>query len=63
VLAGIATGIIQDPHVLKDWLEFEEAIQPNPENTKIYDQYYEEYKKLYVNTKDIMKSVTHIGHQ
>jgi sugar (pentulose or hexulose) kinase len=63
VLAGIATGIIPDPHVLKDWLEFEEPIQPNPENTKIYDQYYEEYKKLYVNAKDIMKRVTNIDHK
>lgn len=60
VLAGIATGVINDPNVIKDWVEFEEQIKPNPQNTKIYDQYFEEYKKLYVNTKDVMKKLTNI---
>ena len=51
VLAGIATGVISDPNVLKDWLEFEELIPPNLENKQKYDLYYEEYKNLYIMQK------------
>ncbi|WBL14678.1 FGGY-family carbohydrate kinase [Sutcliffiella sp. NC1] len=63
VLAGIATGVISDPNVLKDWLEFDEVIQPNVENKLKYDQYYEQYINLYENTQQIMKTVTAIENK
>jgi ribulokinase len=63
LLAGLATGVIENPAVLSEWLEFEETIQPNLENTQKYDEYYEEYKNIYVNVKDNMKNLTRIENK
>src|SRR5690606_35280568 len=60
LLAGMATGVITNPNVIKEWLEYEEPIQPNPNNTETYNKYYEEFKYLYLNVKDTMKNLTKI---
>lgn len=57
LLAGLATGVYTDSSIIKKWLEFDETIYPNLENTKIYDLYYEEYKKIYENLKGNMKTM------
>lgn len=61
LLAGLATGVIDNPKVLSEWLEFEETIQPNLENTKKYNRYYEQYKDVYLNLKDNMVVLNQIG--
>lgn len=54
LLAGIGTGVIKDSSIVKEWLEFEEPIEPNMKNHQLYNIYYEEYKKLYENVKETM---------
>lgn len=60
LLAGLATGVFKDPSVLSGWLEFDETIEPNLENTKLYDKIFEEYKKIYLNLKDNMSAINNI---
>ena len=58
LLAGLATGVYKDSSIIKEWLEFEETIYPNAENTKVYDEYYKQYKEIYENIKGNMKVIS-----
>jgi xylulokinase len=60
LLAGLATGVIENPNVLTGWLDFEDTIQPNLENTQIYDKYFEEYKSIYLNIKGNVTRLTKV---
>lgn len=60
LLAGLATGVFKDPSVLSEWLEFDKTIEPNLENTKLYDKIFEEYKKIYLNLKDNMDNINNL---
>ncbi len=51
LLAGLGTGVVDCPEVIKDWLEFQAPIQPSKENKKIYDRYFSEYKQIYLSLK------------
>ena len=62
LLAGLATGVFENPSVISGWLEFEESIQPNLENTKLYDKYFEIYKKTYLNLKSCMLELSNIAN-
>lgn len=57
LLAGLATGVFEDPSILAQWLEFDDTIEPNLENTKLYDRIFEIYKKIYLNLKDNMAEI------
>ena len=57
LLAGLGTGVIDNPEVLAEWLEYEKVIKPNFKNKKLYDKYFEEYKKVYLNLKENMKAI------
>ncbi|AKL93841.1 xylulose kinase XylB [Clostridium aceticum] len=63
LLAGLATGVIKDPGVITTWLDFEDTIEPNLENTKKYDKYYEQYKQVYLNLKENMMALNQIGKE
>lgn len=63
LLAGLATGVFKDPLVIKEWLDFDEPIYPNLENTAIYDFYYSKYKEIYLSLKDNMKAISAYNHQ
>lgn len=54
LLAGLATGIVDDPKVILNWLEFGEPIRPKEKNQPIYDRYFAEYKQVYRQLKRSM---------
>ena len=56
-LAGLGTGIIDKPERIKEWVKYKEPVEPDPENKKIYDTYYEMFKKLYEETKELMRKL------
>jgi len=56
-LAGLGTGIIDKPERIKEWVKYKEPVEPDPENKKIYDTYYEMFKKLYEKTKELMRKL------
>ncbi|RKX47666.1 MAG: hypothetical protein DRP38_06195 [Thermotogae bacterium] len=56
-LAGLGTGIIDKPERIKEWVKYKEPVESDPENKKIYDTYYEMFKKLYEKTKELMRKL------
>jgi ribulokinase len=60
LLAGLATGVFEDPSILSQWLEFDDTIEPNLENTKLYDRIFEVYKNIYLNLKDNMAEINNL---
>jgi xylulokinase len=52
ILAGVATGLFRDFSVTKEWSEYVEHLEPNEESHRLYMDYFELYKKLYVHLKD-----------
>jgi ribulokinase len=61
LLAGLATGEIDDYNTITNWLNFKETIYPNKKNTDFYDELYKEYKTLYINTKESMEAVAKLS--
>jgi sugar (pentulose or hexulose) kinase len=56
-LAGLGTGIFKQPEDIKKWTLFKEDTLPNNSNKQIYDKYFNLYKQLYKNTKEIMEQL------
>ncbi|MCK4515780.1 MAG: hypothetical protein KAU31_11010 [Spirochaetaceae bacterium] len=52
VLAGVATGLIPDYSVTKEWAEYIDEMQPDAENHKLYMQYFDLFKSIYNGVKD-----------
>lgn len=55
LIAGVATGLIDDYSVIKEWIEWEEPVSPDRTNHSVYSQYFQEYKELYRSLKENMK--------
>lgn len=56
-LAGLGTGIFKQPEDIKKWIQFKEDSLPNNSNKQIYDKYFNLFKQLYKNTKEIMEQL------
>lgn len=54
LLAGLGTGVIDDPQVLSNWLEYDAIIEPDQKNHQVYNRYYDEYKSAYLSLKENM---------
>lgn len=61
LLAGIATGIFENEKIISNWLIFKETIYPNHDNTKLYNQYFAQYKKIYLNLQENMKELHNLS--
>ncbi len=51
ILAGVATGVFKDYSVAKQWVEYIEAMEPNPDNHTRYMEYFTLYKQIYNHVK------------
>jgi xylulokinase len=61
LLAGVGSGVLSSYEKIKEWVKFREPVKPNPENKKIYDEYYKEYLKSYEALKEIMENLSKIA--
>lgn len=52
ILAGVATGIFEDFAVAKEWVEYINPLEPNPQNNARYLEYFALYKQLYHHLKE-----------
>ncbi len=52
-LAGLGIGELKSIDDINSWVTVEKRYKPDT-NRKVYDKYYQLYKQLYINTKDIM---------
>ncbi len=54
-LAGMAIGAVDGLDALKrDWVRISQEIKPDPDKKIIYDQYYQLFKDLYSQSKDVI---------
>lgn len=51
ILAGVATGVLEDFSVAKQWAEYIEPMEPDEDNHERYMEYFALYKKLYEHVK------------
>ena len=59
MLAAVGAGYYDDfKTCAKDFCKIQEEYKPNPENVKIYEKYYEVYRMVYPNTKEISKKLS-----
>ena len=52
VLAGVATGVFEDFTIAKQWVEYEDPLEPDEATHRLYLDYFALYKKLYEDLKD-----------
>ena len=52
VLAGVATGVLKDFSITKEWSEYVDHFEPDPKTHEIYQEYFSLYKQLYLDVKD-----------
>ncbi len=52
VLAGVATGVLKDFSITKQWSEYVEHLDPDPATHRLYADYFALYRKLYTHLKD-----------
>jgi xylulokinase len=63
LLAGVATGVIEDYSEVETWFTRDDVISPREENTKIYDRYYELYLELYEKSKSVMHELAELAEE
>jgi len=51
ILAGVATDIFKDFSVAKEWSQYVEPMEPDPDNHNVYMEYFDLYKQLYGHVK------------
>jgi len=52
ILAGVAAGVLDDFSVARQWTQFIEPMEPDPENHDMYMDYFDLYKQLYDHVKE-----------
>jgi xylulokinase len=52
VLAGVATGVLKDFSITKEWSEYVDPLEPDLKTHEIYQEYFSLYKQLYLDVKD-----------
>ena len=61
LIAAVGAGYVPDFEVIKNWVCFENRVEPNMENHAEYNRYYDLYKKLYLSLKDNMHALAKFG--
>jgi xylulokinase len=60
ILAGVAAGVFKDFSISKEWAEYVEPLEPDPEKHEKYQQYFRLYKKIYEHVKEDFKELAEL---
>jgi sugar (pentulose or hexulose) kinase len=63
ILAGVATGVMKDFSVARDWAEYIDPMEPVLENHERYMEYFVLYKKLYQHIKEDYRALAVIRNR
>ncbi len=58
LLAGVGTGVLKDFTAIREWVTFDQEVLPNPAAHKVYEEYFVQYKKLYLSLKENMAALS-----
>ena len=61
VLAGVATGVFKDFSVTKEWVEYTDPLEPNPQNHERYRELFQLYKQIYGHVKEDFQTLKRLG--
>ena len=60
ILAGVATGVLKDFSVAKDWAEYIDRMEPNQANHDRYMEYFGLYKQIYEHVKGDFRTLARL---
>ena len=60
ILAGVATGVFEDFSIVKEWAEYVEPMEPNPENHAQYMAYFDLYKTIYEHVREDFQTLARL---
>ncbi len=60
ILAGVATGVLKDFSVAKDWAEYIDRMEPNQGNHDRYMEYFALYKQIYEHVKGDFRTLARL---
>lgn len=63
LLAGVATGHVDDYADIGDWISTGRAVKPDGDKTALYDRYYELYLDLYDKSSCIMHELAELSEE
>jgi len=63
IVAGVATGVFGDYGVAKQWAEYVDRMEPDPENHQRYMEYFALYKSVYEHVKGDFKTLARLRGQ
>ena len=61
-LAGLGTGLVKDPDVIRVWQGQGTTVVPDPAMRAVYDPLHEIYTGLYDSTKEHMHTLSRLGY-
>jgi xylulokinase len=60
-LSGLGIGLFRKLDDVKSWVKPTQVFKPDLATQKIYQSYYQEYRRLYLNLKDQMHVLARLG--
>ncbi len=63
VLAGVATGVLGGFSITKEWTAYVEPLEPDLAAHQIYEEYFQLYRKLYLDVKDDFRQLAELRNR
>ena len=63
ILAGVATGVLSDFQVAREWAEYVEPMEPDPARHERYMAYFGLYKRIYEHVKEDFRELARLRGQ
>jgi len=63
LLVGLATGLIEAPRAIKEWIAHTDPIRPDPGRQTVYDRYYRLYRRLYDALADALHELSRLSQE
>jgi xylulokinase len=60
ILAGVATGVLKDFTVAKEWAEYVAPMEPNQANHERYMEYFSLFKQVYEHVRDDYRTLARL---
>jgi xylulokinase len=62
-LAGVGVGLFAGTSQISRWVEIGQAIEPDPERHRRYEDYYQIYRQLYADTAATMHRLSAVDRR
>jgi xylulokinase len=63
LLVGLATGLVEAPRAMKEWITYTDPIRPDPGRRSVYERYYRLYRRLYHVLADTLHELSRLSQE